>query len=277
LVFYILSSSPLLFLTFFLYIIKVAMTAISTIFSIFMLPFNLFLYAGFAYDNDVREIVKWDAVAVALAVVICAIMGGLLTSYKFGTNAFRLLANRLGNVAGILLVLLTAIISNSTAGARLWDHNAKFYLGVALPVILGLFVATCVTTAVQLRRPERVTVSVECCIQNTGIAVTVALTMFDGDELAKAAAVPFYYGIVELVAVSAYCLVMWKCGWTKAPKEVPLWNMLATSYEVLPLEKEAEADGFYYVDQRDARDSLPTGHVVNGNFYHSTEHVKATV
>jgi predicted Na+-dependent transporter len=239
------------------------MTAISTILSIVMLPFNLLVYAGLAYDNNVLKIVKWDAVAVALAIVICAIMGGLLASYTFGTIKFRLLANRLGNAAGILLFLLTAIISNFTAGARLWDHNSKFYLGVALPVILGLFVATCVTTAVQLRQPERVTISVECCIQNTGIAVTVALTMFDGDELAKAAAVPFYYGIVECVAVTAYCLIMWKCGWTKAPKEVPLWNMLATSYEVLPVdwksEKEAEADGFYYVDQLDAReDSDPS-------------------
>ena len=80
-------------------------------------------------------------------------------------------------------------------------------------------------------------VSVECCYQNVGIATSLAMTMFAGDELKEAMGVPFFYGTCEALFVGLYCIVVWKMGWTKAPADVPLWKVIVTSYEVL------EADG----------------------------------
>jgi hypothetical protein len=80
------------------------------------------------------------------------------------------------------------------------------------------------------------TLAVECCYQNVGIATSVALTMFEGDELGAAMAVPLFYGIMEAVILGFYCLVAWKMGWTKAPSNTPFWTMIATSYEVLVVE-----------------------------------------
>ena len=45
--------------------------------------------------------------------------------------------------------------------------------------------------------------------------------------------VPFFYGVVEAVAIGCYCLWAWKSNWTKAPATTPFWEMVVTSYEVV--------------------------------------------
>ena len=53
--------------------------------------------------------------------------------------------------------------------------------------------------------------------QNVGIATAVALSMFDGNDQAKAIGVPLYYGFAEVVILAVFCLYSWKRGWTFAP------------------------------------------------------------
>jgi hypothetical protein len=81
-------------------------------------------------------------------------------------------------------------------------------------------------------------VSIECCYQNVGIATSVALTMFEGDDLAEAMGAPLFYGTVEAVVLGIYCIGAWKMGWTKAPSDANFCTMISTSYEVLAAEKE---------------------------------------
>ena len=76
------------------------------------------------------------------------------------------------------------------------------------------------------------TVSVECCYQNTGIATSVAITMFKGEELTQAIGVPLFYGLVEAIVLGIYCIVAWKFGWTKAPPNESFCVAIAKSYEV---------------------------------------------
>ena len=83
----------------------------------------------------------------------------------------------------------------------------------------------------------------------------VALTMFEGDELAAALAVPFFYGLVEAVLLGVYCIVAWKIGWTKAPKNVSIWTALSTSYEIVAQENK---DGTILADQELSSNTLPT-------------------
>jgi len=228
------------------------MTAITTLCSVVMLPLNLYVYAHLAFHHKVSELMTWHAVLPTLFLVVVAISSGLLASQRYGTTEFHLWTNRMGNVAGILLVCFSLIVS-TVNGSRIWNQTPLFYFGVALPCLLGLLVASIVTTLINLIKPHRVTVSVECCIQNTGIAVSVALTLFAGETLGMATAVPLYYGIVECIVVSLYCTVAWKKGWTKAPVDVPLWTMLTTSYEVIQQSEDQDdkADGFVYVQEGD--------------------------
>lgn len=129
---------------------------------------------------------------------------------------------------------------SNTGGAdsKLWNREWKFYVGVAFPCIFGLLISNIITSTLELKKPERVTVSIECCYQNVGIATSVALTMFNGNNLAEAMGVPLYYGLLEAVILGAYCIWAWKANWTKAPNNAPFHHIISMSYEVLVAEKQ---------------------------------------
>mmetsp|Transcript_17104 Transcript_17104/g.36941 ORF Transcript_17104/g.36941 Transcript_17104/m.36941 type:complete len:415 (-) Transcript_17104:345-1589(-) len=216
--------------------LSVTMTAISTLLSVVLMPLNLLVYCKYAYEADVVQSLDFNSLFIALAVVISAIGLGLLASAKVHSYRFNILANKMGSYAGVSLVAYSALMSNTGGETQIWEHSWQFYVGVMLPCLLGLLVSNILTTFLSLKKPERVTLSVECCYQNVGIATSVALTMFKGNELSQAMAVPLYYGLVEALILGLYCIIAWKAGWTKAPKNVSFWTMVATSYEVLLLE-----------------------------------------
>ena len=60
--------------------------------------------------------------------------------------------------------------------------------------------------------------------------------MFKGNDLNEAMGIPFFYGMCEALFVGSYCFGCWKAGWSKAPAEASLWNILYVSYEVLEVE-----------------------------------------
>lgn len=219
--------------------LSVTMTAFSTILSILMLPLNLLVYTRYSYDKDVIHSLDWTALFLSLAIVISAITTGLFLSYRKQSFEFSRRANQIGNLAGMCLILFSATVSNSGgADSKIWSRNWTFYLGVSLPCILGLLFANIIATICKLERPERVTVAIECCYQNVGIASSLALTMFDGDDLNDAMGVPFFYGLVEAIFVGIYCIWAWKVDWTKASADASFWDVLATSYEVLVAEEK---------------------------------------
>lgn len=212
--------------------LSVTMTGLSTFLSIFMLPLNLVIYTSGSYSSDVVQSLDWFALILSLVVVIGGIAAGIGCSAWQNSTRFNLLANKAGNLAGIALVLYSALVSSTSEDASLLNQNAAFYIGVALPAVVGVCLATYLATKAQLEKPERVSVAVEGCYQNTGIATSVAITMFSGDDLATAIGVPLYYGIVEATLLAIYCLICWKIGWTKAPAGENICVVIATSYEV---------------------------------------------
>mmetsp|Transcript_18353 Transcript_18353/g.33266 ORF Transcript_18353/g.33266 Transcript_18353/m.33266 type:complete len:405 (+) Transcript_18353:93-1307(+) len=235
--------------------LSVTMTAISTLLGVFMLPANLMLYTRLSYEGNILEILNWWALFTAISIVIGGITLGLVCSAKFASHQFHLNANRIGNLCGISLVFFSAVLSNTEGESHMWDQDWTFYFGVMAPCLFGLLFANIFTSFLMLKKPERVTVSIECCYQNVGIATSVALTMFDGDELAAALGVPFFYGLVEAVLLGVYCIVAWKIGWTKAPKNVSIWTALSTSYEIAVQENK---DGTLLEDQESSSNKLPT-------------------
>jgi len=132
--------------------------------------------------------------------------------------------------------------NTGSSDSKIWSRHWTFYVGVTIPVFGGLVLANIIATCIRLARPERVTVAIECCYQNVGIATSLALTMFDGNEQNEAMGIPFFYGVMEAVLVGLYCLGAWKCGWTKAPSNENICVVLLTSYEVLEMEQR-DLDG----------------------------------
>lgn len=233
--------------------LSVTLTAISTILSVIILPFNLLLYSRLAYRDDLADIVDWGSLAIAVLLVICAVSCGLLSSAIMKSHSFNLNANRLGNIAGITLVIFSAILSSSNENARIWNREVQFYVGVAIPSFIALVLGNVITIMLRLPNVEVVTISIEACYQNVGIAMSVALATFYGENLARAVAVPFYYGIIQGLLTFIYSIGAWKMGWTKAPANVSFWVMICTSYEILCLELDEEvsgkdADDFVYIE-----------------------------
>jgi len=217
--------------------LSVTMTAISTILSCIALPVNLLLYANFSYNADVISDLDWVSVFIALIIVISAIALGLYMSHKCHSYKFNMLANKVGNIAGFLLIIFSATVTNTgDADSRIWSRHWTFYVATIAPCLLGLIIASILASLIHLRKPERMTVAVECCYQNVGIATSLALTMFEGNDLNEAMGIPFFYGMCEALFVGSYCFGCWKAGWSKAPADASIWNILYVSYEVLEVE-----------------------------------------
>ena len=146
--------------------LSVTMTAISTILSIAILPLNLLLYTKYSYDDDVISKLDWPSLFTALSIVILAIAIGLYCSYKIKSFEFNKRANQLGNASGLALIAFSALVTNTgDADSKIWSREWSFYVGVAGACILGLIIANVIGTMCNLKKPERVTVAVECCYQ----------------------------------------------------------------------------------------------------------------
>lgn len=264
--------------------LSVTMTAISTILSVAMLPLNLFVYSTFTYSGDVVRSLDWISLFTSLFVVIGAIFSGLICSTKIHNKKFNLMANKLGNVAGLGVLLFSIFVSttgDTDTNSTLWVQPWEFYFGVALPCVVGLCIANFLTSFFKLEKPERVTVSVECCYQNVGIAASVALTMFEGDDLNQAIGVPLYYGGIEGLVLGLYCVVAWKLGWTKAPKDESICIVVGKSYEIIEVDDDVDMND---VENNEGENRVPVGtkknHDRNGqedeDTFAATESIGAT-
>lgn len=227
--------------------LSVAMTSVSTILSLGMLPANLLLYSHLAYGNDkdstnrVVGALDFGSLFISLGVVMGGILGGLFASYKTDSRTFQKWANRGASLSGVALILVSALLSSVGTQVSFWNQHWKFYVGVSLPCLVGLALANTFSRFFRLKKPECVAISIECCYQNTGIATSAAVTMYSDPTIrAQAVAVPLFYGVVEAVAIGLYCLWAWKSGWTKAPCSESLCVVVAKSYEV---EEEEDTVG----------------------------------
>ena len=234
--------------------LSVAMTSVSSLLSIGLLPANLFLYGFLAYgvilkedgddsDNDTVDIVSsldFGAIFITLGVVMGAILSGLFVGYRFDSNQFHKRANYFGSICGITLILFSAFLGSggaSGAETNFWSLPWSFYVGTAFPCCVGMALANLIGRSFHLSYPEVVAISIECCYQNTAIGTSVAVTMFsDPTELAEAVSVPLVYGIVEAILICLYCIWAWKAGWTKAPANekvrlgISSWNIVRILY-----------------------------------------------
>lgn len=222
------------------------MTAISTILSTAMLPLNVLLYSKLTYSSDVLDTLDWRSLGISLMVVVIAITSGIYVSYRFseGENGKQIqnFANRFGNVAGLGLILFTSLAPEGGA-INLAGREPIFYYGTIMPIVLGLIFSVIISTCTGLQKPERVTVSIECVYQNTGIAMTSCLALFKGEEQQRALGVPFWYTGIQTSLVGIYCLVAWKTGWTKAPANENIVKVILQNYQNEEMTSDADENG----------------------------------
>ena len=98
-------------------------------------------------------------------------------------------------------------------------------LAVVLAALLGSI------PRLGLSHPERVAIVIECLYQNTGIATSIAFSVFQGNDASRAAGTPLYYGVCQTIIIPGYVLLAWKLGWTLAPPSDPFLKVLTSSYQ----------------------------------------------
>lgn len=243
--------------------LSITLTSISTMIGIVLIPCNLILYTANAYGEESVDSIPWGSVYVSIFVILAATFMGLYCSARLDSTPFNVIANSMGHISGGSLVLFTIIVIVYADGTEinLFGQSWGFYIGVASPCVVGLILSLVFSAWFNLAKPERISVALECFYQNHSIGTALALAMFKGDTLSNVLAIPLYYGIVQFVVMFSYCIIVWKLGWTKAPKDVTFWMMILKPYEVLSLENKEpkERDASSTNDVRVISDA----HVVN--------------
>jgi len=152
--------------------LSVAMTTVSSLLSIGLLPANLFLYTylAFGVEDSIVQALDFGAIFATLAVVMGAIVTGLWAGYKFDSARFHLWSNRFGSVSGLTLIIFSLFLSSGVDGAdsNFWNQPWSFYVAVAFPCLVGMALANITSRGLKLSPPETVAISIECCYQNTG-------------------------------------------------------------------------------------------------------------
>ena len=218
--------------------LSVAMTTVSSLLSIGLLPLNLFIYIKGAYPDGNTVQVRWAGLFVSIGVVIFGIVGGLFVGTRFAK--MRPMLNLGGNICGVLLVLLGFFFS-SNSSTPIWEQDFSFYIGLTIPCVLGLLLSMKFAVYAKLEMPQVLAVAIEVCYQNTAIALAVILSSFDDDAscasgsscdvVGRAAGVPAFYQIIQVLSLGILCMHAHRRGWTYAPKEVSLLVAITHNYQ----------------------------------------------
>tara|TARA_B110001452_G_C15175365_1_gene408428 strand:- start:124 stop:1095 length:972 start_codon:yes stop_codon:yes gene_type:complete len=206
--------------------LSVAMTTASTFACLVALPFNIWLYVTLVYGRSV--VLDWGVLLTAVVNVVIAVGFGLWIGARM--PARRGTINAIGQAAGVLLMVL-GFFASSASHDPIWDNPPSWFVAVCSPCLIGLVIALLLARSIGLPPPEATAVAIECCYQNTGLGLTIALSAFPPEDTGKAAGVPLVYGVAEIAVIGTFALLASRLGWTHAPKDEPLLKALAGNYQ----------------------------------------------
>lgn len=205
--------------------LSVAMTTVSTVAAVVLLPLNVILYVEFLLGSTGVPIPFWTLMP-PLCIVVGAVASGLLAAHLFPSK--RTILNRLGGIAGLLLILL-AVASPGGGSTSPRSYSLLLVAAVSIPCLLGLVLTVSLSFFVPgISPPERMALGIETCFQNTSIALAVALQT---PERGEGIAVPLLYGVTEVVFISGWALMGWKMGYSYAPPSDPICRVLLDNYQ----------------------------------------------
>jgi BASS family bile acid:Na+ symporter len=183
--------------------LSVTLTAISNMLAWFTIPFLL----GIAYTTygsgalDIDFPVASTMIQVAVLTVIPVIIGMAIRNWKpeFAERSKRF--TRIFATVFLFLVILALVIQN-------WDvivnDGPRFAPAFILLNVVALAVGYFVSKAARINDVQAVTIAIETGIQNSTVAITVALTILNNNEMAV---IPGLYAI--WMYVTGFALAYW--------------------------------------------------------------------
>ena len=129
-------------------------------------------------------------------------------------------------------------LANKSSHSPVTDNTADWFVCISIPVLGGLLLAMLIARSVDLPNPQAVAVAIECCYQNTGLALTIALSAMPPEDVGEASGVPLVYGLAEVCVIPIFAIAAWRLGWTYAPRDEPPCAALVGNYQ--PLADESK-------------------------------------
>mmetsp|Transcript_97486 Transcript_97486/g.271196 ORF Transcript_97486/g.271196 Transcript_97486/m.271196 type:complete len:377 (+) Transcript_97486:55-1185(+) len=215
---------------------SVAMTGCSTLIGMVLLPTNICFYTRLIYSKQVLSDRQWSGIATSVAMVLGALFVGLTISKHLDCQRWRQRFSHVGTVCGLLLFAFSAFesVNPDRTTVPLWRRHAKFYLSVALPVVMTTTIMVVLTSSAhfRLKPPERVAVVIEAVYQNTALAATMAIQMFPGRHMGDAMGIVVLYQLCQGIILTLFGIGAHYSNWTLAsPSETSLFSALTGNFQ----------------------------------------------
>jgi BASS family bile acid:Na+ symporter len=180
--------------------LSVTLTAISTLAAIVLTPFNFQFWASFyppaAEILTTIKLDAWDMFKSVATLLGIPLIAGMLVAKQFPALTKKLIRPmKWFSILAFIAFVLVALYQN---GAFFREHIDKVFFIVLLHNALAFIGAYFFAKAVRLDETDARTVSIETGIQNSGLALVIIFTFFDG--MGGMAIVAAFWGIWHLVA-----------------------------------------------------------------------------
>ena len=198
--------------------LSLVMTTISTLLSLGMIPFNIWLYFSVVPSNIDIDL-RWFGILLSTFCVIFGVTSGMLIGPRISERN-RIRGEMMGQLSG-LGILVAGSWRNIESEAPLWGLDISIYGSVLLFIITGLFYSLLFTICLKYEGQVRVTVVFECVVQNASLGIGIITASIADEELrSQAFAVPILQIIFAAIVCIPFGLVAWKLDWTNIPSGV---------------------------------------------------------
>jgi len=219
--------------------LSVAMTTISSLCSVFMLPLNIFIYIASSNIVDESEGTSGDfeidflGIGISACVVVLGTITGIFINYKTESEKLKRFIEWFGFQCG-LGILAISMWRNAQSDIPIWKAPVEVFGAVILlPVILAVF-ALSLGTLARLQKPAIVAIAIESSVQNTNIALPItALAIVNPDLEDSAIGVPLLYAAISASVAITYSLLFWKINWSTVPSNESICTAFMTRYKFI--------------------------------------------
>jgi BASS family bile acid:Na+ symporter len=183
--------------------LSLSMTAASKVLGIVMMPLSLYLYAR-SFTSEALSI-PYGEVVKTLLVLLVPVALGIVLRRRFGER-FARVAEKVGSLAGILVLVTLVLASVTRNAAAFTDVPAGHYVAAILLGVGGLVLGDLAARGARLSRPQRRAVSLETGIQNSPLCFAILVTSFPVAMQAKLLELPLLYALFVLLEATVLTL-----------------------------------------------------------------------
>ncbi|XP_039252117.2 sodium-dependent organic anion transporter-like [Styela clava] len=189
--------------------LSAAMTTVSIIVSLGMLPLLLYIYSCVLSNSSTR--VPFDGLGISIALVLIPLAIGTFIRYKRKDKAIKLA--KVLAIVGLLALMLVSSISLYMF-LDMWVFRVgPFVTAMCFPLcgmILGYVLSTMISSmskSLWLSHRKRRTICVEIGIQNVQIAISIVnLAGWPLDVMSRVLLFPAMYGLSQTIACALFAL-----------------------------------------------------------------------